>query len=141
MIDQRFAPYAAALLRISLGAMWISHALLKYFVFTIGGFAGFLTTHGLPAVFAWPVFLMELIGGILIAVGIRGRLVSFALLPILIGATVVHAGNGWVFTSANGGWEYPVFLISTSIVHMLLGDGALALTSAPTFATGRLRSA
>jgi len=39
----------------------------------------------------------------------------------------VHAGNGWVFSAANGGWEYPVFLIAASLVAALLGDGKYAV--------------
>ena len=39
----------------------------------------------------------------------------------------VHAGNGWVFTSANGGWEYPLYLSLLTIVQVLLGEGAYAL--------------
>jgi len=54
--------------------------------------------------------------------------VAVALLPALIGAILwVHAGNGWVFTAPNGGWEYPAFLIVVSIAVALLGDGAYAL--------------
>jgi putative oxidoreductase len=141
MIDQRLAPYGAAMLRISLGAMWISHALLKYLVFTIPGFAGFLSAQGMPSFLAWPVFLAELAGGILIVLGVHGRAVSAVLLPVLAGALSVHAGNGWVFTSANGGWEYPAFLIAASVVHILVGDGALALASGRLSAAGRLQAA
>jgi len=43
---------------------------------------------------------------------------------------MVHAGNGWLFTAANGGWEYPAFLIAASLAHVLIGDGALALRPA-----------
>ena len=32
------------------------------------------------------------------------------------------------FSAANGGWEYPVFLIVVSLVQALLGDGKYALT-------------
>lgn len=127
MIDQRFAPYAAALLRLSLGAMWISHALLKLLVFTIAGFEGFLAAHGMPVFVAWPVVLLELAGGTLILLGLHGRMASVALLPVLVGAMAAHIGNGWVFSNANGGWEYPLFLIAMSVVHALLGDGALTL--------------
>ena len=141
MIDHRLAPYAAALLRASLGIMWIAHALLKYFVFTIAGFAGFLTSHGMPAMLAWPVFLMELGGGTLILLGIQGRIVSLILLPILASATSVHIANGWVFTSTNGGWEYPVFLIAASIAHILLGDGALSITQTAPGSSMKLKSA
>jgi putative oxidoreductase len=133
MIDQRLSPYAATLLRVSLGTMWITHALLKLLVFTVPGFEAFLAAHGMPTFVAWPTVLLEIAGGIMILLGIQGRYVSLALLPILAGATLAHIGNGWVFSNANGGWEYPVFLIAMSIVHVLLGDGAFALkpTTAP----------
>lgn len=129
MIDQRFASHAALLLRLGLGAMWITHALLKVLVFTVSGFQGFLASHGMPPALALPIIAIELIGGALIVLGIHGRLVSLLLLPVLIGATAVHAANGWVFSNPQGGWEYPVFLMAMSIVHGLLGDGAFSVRS------------
>lgn len=128
----RSADHAALLLRLALGAMWISHGLvLKLMTFGIDGFAGWMSSQGLPAVLAWPIVLAEIGGGAAIALGIHGRWVSLALLPILFGATHVHVGNGWVFTSPDGGWEYPAFLIAASIAHFLLGDGAVALKRDP----------
>lgn len=135
MIDHRFAGYAAMLLRFSLGTMWITHALLKVFVFTVPGFQGFLVSHGMPPLLALPIVAIELAGGILIVLGLHGRWVSLLLLPVLIGATAVHAANGWVFSNPQGGWEYPVFLIAMSLVHALLGDGAFALASTNTAAS------
>jgi putative oxidoreductase len=118
---------AAALLRLALGSMWLSHAWLKFGVFTMAGFSGFLAQQGLPTALAWPVVLAEAAAGVLILLGAGGRWVSLALLPILAGATLVHAGNGWVFSAPNGGWEYPVFLMAMSLVHALLGDGRWTL--------------
>lgn len=141
MIDQRYAPYAAFLLRLSLGTMWISHALLKLLVFTMPGFQGFLASQGMPTFMAWPVVLLELAGGALILLGLHGRLASLALLPILAGATLAHIGNGWVFSAPNGGWEYPVFLIAASFVHVLLGDGAFAFKTPAAPVTNRLTTA
>jgi putative oxidoreductase len=46
---------------------------------------------------------------------------------VLLGAAWVHLPNGWVFNAAGGGWEYPAFLASASLVLWLLGDGALAV--------------
>jgi putative oxidoreductase len=66
------------------------------------------------------------IGGVAILAGFYGRLVSLALLPILLGALVIHAPNGWLFTAPNGGWEYPAFLAVAAFAHVLIGDGALA---------------
>jgi putative oxidoreductase len=122
-----FPHAAAALLRLALGSMWLSHAWLKFGVFTMAGFTGFLAQQGLPTALAWPVVLAEAAGGVLILLGVGGRWVSLALLPILAGATLVHAGNGWVFSAPNGGWEYPVFLAAMSLVHALLGDGRWTL--------------
>jgi putative oxidoreductase len=118
---------AAMLLRVGLGSMWIAHALLKGLVFTIPGFASWLESQGVPTFMAWPFFLVELIGGILIFAGFYGRYVSAALIPLLFCAMWVHIGNGWVHTSPGGGWEYPLFLILASIVHILLGDGRFSM--------------
>jgi putative oxidoreductase len=128
MIDTRTAPYAALVLRVTLGVMYIAHSLvLKYFVFTLPGTAQFFASLGLPPALAYLTFWAELVGGILLVAGIGTRWVAIGLIPVLAGATWVHAGNGWVFSGANGGWEYPVFLIAASIVLALLGDGRYAL--------------
>ena len=86
MIDTRLAPYGLFALRAAVGLMFIAHAMLKYAVFTIPGFAGFLGQLGYPAALAWPVFLAELLGGAAILVGFYGRWVQAALLPVLVGA-------------------------------------------------------
>ena len=131
MIDSRTAPYAALILRVSLGLMFIAHSLvLKYFTFTLAGTAQFFESLGLPAALAYATFWAELIGGVALVLGIGTRWVALGLIPILAGATWVHIGNGWVFTAQNGGWEYPVFLIAASVVQALLGDGRYALGSA-----------
>ena len=128
MIDSRTAPYAAFVLRIALGLMFIAHSLiLKHFTFTLAGTAQFFESLGLPAALAYLTFWAELLGGLALLAGVGTRWVALALVPILIGATWVHAGNGWVFSAPNGGWEYPVFLIVASFVQALLGDGRFAL--------------
>ena len=128
MIDNRTAPYAALVLRVTLGVMFIAHSLvLKYFTFTLPGTAQFFESLGLPGALAYFTFWAELVGGVLLVAGIGARWVALALIPILAGAAWVHLGNGWVFSAANGGWEYPVFLIAASLVAALLGDGKYAV--------------
>ncbi|PTM43587.1 DoxX family protein [Bosea sp. 124] len=129
MIDNRLAPYGALALRVALGSMFIAHGYLKLVIFTPAGFAGFLGQVGLPAFLAWPIILAELLGGLAILTGFYGRYVSVLLLPVLLGALMVHAPNGWVFNAPNGGWEYPAFLALAALAHGLIGDGALALKS------------
>jgi len=129
---------AAVLLRTGLGVMFIAHALLKYFVFTLPGTAKFFGSLGLPGELGYFVFAAELIGGVLLVAGIFTRIVAFALVPVLLGALWVHSGNGWLFTAANGGWEYPAFLTLAAVVVGLLGDGATDRVTA--FGGARVRT-
>jgi putative oxidoreductase len=125
--SSRQVAWAGFILRVSLGAMFIAHALLKLFVFTLPGTAQFFGSLGLPPALGYVTFAAELIGGMLLVLGIGTRYVAAALIPVLLGATWAHAGNGWVFSSANGGWEYPLFLTIAAVVQVLLGDGLAAL--------------
>ena len=115
------------LLRLSLGLMYLAHAGLKLFVFTLPGTAQFFAGQGLPGPLAYAVFAAEALGGILLLLGVYPRQAALALVPILLGAAWVHAPNGWVFTAPGGGWEYPAFLAVASLVQWLSGDGAFAL--------------
>lgn len=124
MIDARTAPYAALVLRTTLGVMFIAHALLKVFVFTLPGTVQFFGSLGLPAFVAYATIAAELVGGALLIAGIGTRWVALALVPVLLGSTWAHVGNGWLFSAPNGGWEYPAFMTATAIAQVLLGDGA-----------------
>jgi putative oxidoreductase len=130
MTDPRFAPYGALLLRVALGAMFLAHSLyLKLAVFTLPGTVKFFESLGLPGFSAHATIAVEAIGGLMLIAGYRTRYAALALIPVLLGATWVHAKNGWLFTNAGGGWEYPVFLAIATAAVALLGDGALALSS------------
>jgi putative oxidoreductase len=127
MTDTQTTPYAALLLRVSLGAMFLAHGLLlKVLTFTIPGTVGYFQSIGYPGFFAYLVIAGEIGGGIALILGAYTRTVSLLLLPILIGATLQHAGNGWVFSGNGGGWEFPAFWTVTLLVQALLGGGAYA---------------
>lgn len=129
--------YGALLLRLALGAMFVAHALLKYLVFTVPGTVAFFEGLGLPGFFAHLTILAELVGGVLLILGVYARAVALALVPVLLGATWAHAGNGWLFTAPNGGWEYPAFLTVAALVQALIGDGAFALRATPALRMAR----
>lgn len=126
--------YGITLLRVSLGIMWIAHALLKWFVFTLPGTARYFEIVGFPGFLAYPIFGVELLGGVALVLGVYARQAALALVPVMAAATWVHLRNGWVHTSPGGGWEYPAFLIVTSVAVWLLGDGAAALRRSGRFA-------
>ncbi len=118
---------AALLLRLGLGIMFLAHGLLKVLVFTMPGTVGFFESVGFPGFLAYLVTFAEIAGGLLLIAGIGTRTVAIALVPVLLGATYVHFGAGWVFSNENGGWEYPAFLVLATIVQALLGSGRYAV--------------
>jgi putative oxidoreductase len=136
MNHQRQIDLGIALLRISLGVMLIAHSVvLKLFTYSLPGTAQFFQSIGLPGPLAYAVFAIEAVAGIALVLGIGTRYAAAAVVPVLVGALWVHAGNGWVFSGAHGGWEYPLYLVVLAIAQVLLGDGALALTRKSPVAT------
>ena len=127
MTDQNKAAYAALALRVSTGAMFIAHGLTKVLVFTIPGTVGFFDSLGLPAILAYLTIFAELAGGLALILGVATRLVSLAVLPVLLGAIWVHSGNGFMFSGTGGGWEFPAFWAVAQASIVLLGAGAFAL--------------
>jgi len=119
-LDQRGTTGGTALLRISLGVMYLTHSIvLKLFTFGLAGTAGYFESIGLPGALAYAVFAAEAIGGVLLLANVATGWVSLGLLPILGGAFWAHSGNGWVFSANGGGWEYPLFLIVVSVAVAL----------------------
>ncbi|WP_062018391.1 DoxX family protein [Aureimonas sp. AU4] len=132
MIDTRTAPYAATVLRVALGILFLAHAGLKVFVFTPAGTAQFFASLGLPGPLAYLVILAEVLGGISLIAGVYSRIVALALVPIIAGAIVtVHGSAGFFFTNPNGGWEFLALWIVGLLAVALLGDGAYALRPTP----------
>jgi putative oxidoreductase len=127
----RIAPYAILLLRLTLGAAWLSHAFLKLAAFSMPSLAAFLNAGGMPTPVAWPVALLELAGGVVIILGMHGRVASLALLPLLAGALLAHTGNGWTDVVPGAGWVYPAILMMATLLHVRYGDGAAALRTGP----------
>ena len=119
--------HATFLLRLALGGMALAHGLLKILVFTMPGTIGFFEQVGFPGWMAYIVVLFEVVGGVLLLAGVAVRQVAIALVPVLLGATYVHLGNGWVFSNANGGWEYPAYLTIAAVAQAMLGPGSFAL--------------
>ena len=119
---------STTLLRITLGLVLLAHSVyLKAVVFTLPGTAQYFASIGLPSFSAYVVFAVEAIAGIGIVLGYQTRWLAVSVIPVLIGATWAHSGNGWLFTNANGGWEYPVVLVAIALAQIGLGDGKFAL--------------
>ena len=75
----------------------------------------------------------EVIGGIAIILGIFTKLAAWLSLPILLGATWMHPGNGWLFSAEGGGWEFPLLLVALAISVGLQGAGKYAVENTDWF--------
>lgn len=116
------------LLRVTFGVILFAHGyLLKVGTFTIAGTVGFFESLGLPAIVAYLTIGGEILAGLALIAGFLTRLAAWLTLPIMLGATWVHLGNGWLFSAPNGGWEFPALLAVMSVTVGLLGAGAFAM--------------
>ena len=132
MIDAATAPWAASILRLGLGTLFLAHGLLKLLVFKPAGTYSYFKSLGLPGGLAYVTMTAELVGGAALIVGFMSRYVALALIPLILGTIVtVHGKNGWMFSNKDGGWEFPAFWALALFVQFLLGDGAWVLIASP----------
>lgn len=132
MIDAATAPWAALILRLGLGILFLAHGLLKLLVFKPAGAYGYFKSLGLPGALAYVTMTAELAGGAALIIGFMPRYVALLLVPLILGTIVmVHGKNGWIFSNKDGGWEFPAFWALALFVQFLLGDGAWVLTASP----------
>ena len=123
-ISNSFAStWGLSLLRIHFGVILLAHGWLKISVFTIAGTVGYFASLGLPSIVAYLTIFGEIAAGVALIAGIQTRLASILSVPILLGATFVHLGNGWLFSAEGGGWEFPASLTVIAIAIALMGSG------------------
>ncbi|WP_276249114.1 DoxX family protein [Haladaptatus sp. YSMS36] len=97
----------------------------------ISGFAGFLASLGvpLPTIAAWGVGLIELVGGILLLVGLAVRIVSVVIaIDMLVATVLYHLPNG--YPAAGNGIELTLALTLIAVALALSGPGALSIERA-----------
>lgn len=122
---------ARLLLRLAIGALFVAHGLQKFNEYTLAGTAGAFAQMGIPAaeVAAPIVASVELVGGILLIIGLLTRPAAFALAANMAGALfMVHLGSG-VFVE-NGGFELVLALGAAALALALAGPGKVSLDAA-----------
>ncbi len=122
------------MLRVSLGLVFLAHGYLKVFGHGIKHSMEVFEAHTvwhinmIPGWFSPPAAFIEWVGGILLILGIKTRLITPFLAAVAFGAGAVHFENGWNYTSKpDGGWEYGIFLSICCAVVYLVGPGKYTL--------------
>jgi putative oxidoreductase len=112
--------YALIGLRVVVAGIFIAHAMVRWVGGTIERFGGFLDERGFVwgVGIVWALTVYELVGGVLMALGIFARwLALFFFLILLIGIVIIHFDNGWfVGEHGTGGMEYSVLLMAALLV-------------------------
>ena len=124
---------AALLLRLFIGVCFVVHGLGKFGVVGSGsmaGFEGWLKSLNVPfpVIQARAAAIGEILGGLLITVGLGTRLgCLLCLFIILVAALVGHKGGGYLITNNPPGNEYALNLASVLAAMILIGPGAFSL--------------
>jgi putative oxidoreductase len=133
-IHARLEPLAWPLVRITAGLIMIPHGIPKIF----GTFAPVLAKNvlaplGLPAPLYLAYFLgtLEILGGVLLAVGFMTRLLAlmFAIETAVI-LYFVSLPKGWIYSVPGGGAEFPALLMILFVALVFKGAGPYSLDSA-----------
>ncbi len=124
------------LIRLFIGICFVVHGLGKLGLVGTGdmeGFVAWLTDLGVPMpdVQARMAMLSEIVGGVLITLGLFTR----PACALLIGTMVVagrlgHKGGGYLITNDPPGAEYTINLAAICGLILLLGPGSVSLDAA-----------
>jgi putative oxidoreductase len=119
---------APVIARVIVGVMMFFHGLDKL----NGGVSGFgegLARKGVPLelVAAWGVTLLELIGGLMLVVGLLSRAIAALMTVELIFAIILFTGSRGLIGEDGVGYERDLAYIAALLVVVLLGPGRPSL--------------
>ena len=118
-------------LRLTVGILLLLHGIAKL-RYGIDGIEGMLAGKGLPAFFAWGVYVGEVVAPVLLILGFYTRLGAwFAVINMVVAFLMVHMGQlGQI--SNSGGWQLEIqgFFLFASLAIALMGAGRFSLGGA-----------
>ena len=119
--------WGITILRVMVGIVFLAHGGQKVFVYGFSGVQGAFGQMGIPmpTVMGPFVALLELVGGLLLVVGVGTRWVSILLaIEMAVAVLKVHLSHGFFLP---GGFEYALMMFAASCAVALEGPGAAAL--------------
>src|SRR3546814_290786 len=116
------------ILRLSLGILVLMHGLAKLSG-GVGGIAGMLSSHGLPGFLAYGAYIGEVVGPVLVILGLYSRLGAlFIVINMLVAILLVHTGRLSGVTQ-QGGWalELQGMYLFGALAVAFMGAGRFAV--------------
>jgi putative oxidoreductase len=116
-----------ALLRVTVGFVFAMHGYQKFFQYGLDGVTGGFTQMGVPManIAAPAVATIELVGGLLVILGLYHRAAALLHVGVMVGAIVFAKMAGGFFAPA--GFEFELTLGVAALTIVLAGGGAMAL--------------
>ena len=118
---------ALAILRLTVGTVFIGHGAQKLFTFGMAGISGGFAQMGvpLPGVMGPIISVLEFFGGIALVLGLLTRLVALGLSCDMLGAIIfVHGKAGFFLPN---GYEFVFLLLGASLTLVVAGAGRYAV--------------
>ena len=115
-------PYMLSVLRITAALLFLEHGTAKFFVFPHVPMYDPITMYSLP----WFAGILELVGGILLTIGLGTRLVAFILSGEMAFAYFIAHAPGGFFPILNHG-ELAVLYCFVFLYLAVAGGGAWSL--------------
>lgn len=133
---ETLGPWAEALLRVTVGALMIPHALRNLFglwpntgapVKNFREFTGLLEQIGYKpgAFWGWLVILTELVAGPLLILGLFTRPAAVPILILMLLSIRTHKMFGWFWNAQ--GIEYPLMWTVATLYFLINGAGPISL--------------
>ena len=123
MYVEKISAFAPLPIRVMAGIAFITHGLPKFE--NLQGVQGFFASVGIPAELALPIGLLEVIGGILLIVGLITRITSILFIIEMIGVVLVVKAGASI--TGEGGIEVELLLMAISISLLLSGPGRISI--------------
>ncbi len=116
--------FGKLVLRVAVGAMLILHGISKL-INGIGGIENMVMAHGMPAIFAWAVYIGEVVAPALMILGYYARLGGLlGAINMLVAISLAHTNQIFAL-SGSGGWaiELQGLFLFGCLSVALLGAG------------------
>ena len=118
-----YAAYSLLALRLLVGGLFFYSGSHK-----IKNLKGFAEHNHIPLLVGTGAVLFELIGGLMLILGLFVEIASLMIISIMLGAIYHHVVKwGSPYWAQNKGWEYDLMWLIMSLVILTHGPGALSL--------------
>ena len=118
----------ALILRVTLGALFLIHGIVK-FQGGIENIVGWFESIGLPGFMAYGVASIEIIGGLALFIGLATRFVSVVFALLMIGATLkVKLSVGLLGNGQMAGYELDLAFLAIALYLAINGSKVLSVS-------------